>query len=108
MMMKQSYQDPNALDNTKSSRMRCGEEIDGILRIKLWEARTNGEIFTYFITKLARKERVLSDKVLRSLSALIYCRDLDTTTMRELIDSEGRLILEDPQSIDVGFVREDG
>nr|GEX37125.1 putative reverse transcriptase domain-containing protein [Tanacetum cinerariifolium] len=35
-------------------------------------------------------------------------RDLDTTTLRELIDSEGRLILEDPQSIDVGFVREDG
>ncbi|GKC75376.1 hypothetical protein Tco_1126150, partial [Tanacetum coccineum] len=27
----------------------------------------------------------------------IYCRDLDTTTLRELIDSEGRLILEDPQ-----------
>ncbi|GJS57285.1 hypothetical protein Tco_0652069 [Tanacetum coccineum] len=36
--------------------------------------------------------RVLSDEVIRSLSALIYCRDLDTTTLRELIDSEGRLI----------------
>ncbi|GJY36579.1 hypothetical protein Tco_0421957 [Tanacetum coccineum] len=35
--------------------------------------------------------------VLRSLSALIYCKDLDTTTLRELIDSEGRFILEDPQ-----------
>ncbi|GKC60049.1 hypothetical protein Tco_1087647, partial [Tanacetum coccineum] len=31
------------------------------------------------------------------LSALIYCRDLDMTTLRELIDSEGRLIPEDPQ-----------
>ncbi|GJY01203.1 hypothetical protein Tco_0359355, partial [Tanacetum coccineum] len=50
-----------------------------------------------FITKLARKSRVLSDEVLRSLSILIYCRDLDTTTLRELIDSEGRLIPEDLQ-----------
>nr|GEX87490.1 hypothetical protein [Tanacetum cinerariifolium] len=51
-----------------------------------------------FITKLAKKARVLSDEVLKSLSALIYCRDLHTTTLRELIDSEGRLIPEDPQS----------
>ncbi|GKD70585.1 hypothetical protein Tco_1324675, partial [Tanacetum coccineum] len=43
------------------------------------------------------KARVLSDVVLRSLSALIYCKDLDTTTLRELIDYEGRLIPEDPQ-----------
>ncbi|GKD01366.1 hypothetical protein Tco_1171640, partial [Tanacetum coccineum] len=40
--------------------------------------------------------RVLSDEVLRSLSAPIYCRDLDTTTLRELIESEGRLIPEAP------------
>ncbi|GJQ94834.1 hypothetical protein Tco_0005973 [Tanacetum coccineum] len=50
-----------------------------------------------FITKLARKTRVLTDDVIRSLSAPIYCRDLDTTTLRELIDSKGRLIPEDPQ-----------
>ncbi|GJS59291.1 hypothetical protein Tco_0654075 [Tanacetum coccineum] len=50
-----------------------------------------------FITKLARKSRVLSDEVIRSLSALIYYRDLDTITLRELIDSKGRLIPEDPQ-----------
>ncbi|GJV39813.1 hypothetical protein Tco_1418253, partial [Tanacetum coccineum] len=50
-----------------------------------------------FITKLVRKIMVLSDKVIRSLSALIYCRDFDTTTLRELIDFEGRLIHEDPQ-----------
>ncbi|GJW98955.1 hypothetical protein Tco_0180763 [Tanacetum coccineum] len=50
-----------------------------------------------FITKIARKARVLTEVVLRILSALIYCRDLDTTTLRELIDSEGRLIPEDPQ-----------
>ncbi|GJT32459.1 hypothetical protein Tco_0922878 [Tanacetum coccineum] len=50
-----------------------------------------------FIMKIARKARVLSDVVIRSLSALIYCRDLDTTTLRELIDFEGRLIPKDPQ-----------
>ncbi|GKA35704.1 hypothetical protein Tco_0722195 [Tanacetum coccineum] len=46
---------------------------------------------------IMRKARVLSDVVLRSLSALIYYRDLDTTTLRELIDSEGRLISKDLQ-----------
>ncbi|GJZ81653.1 hypothetical protein Tco_0646647, partial [Tanacetum coccineum] len=50
-----------------------------------------------FIMKLARKARLLSDEVLKSLSAPIYYRDLDTTTLRELIDSEGRLIPEAPQ-----------
>ncbi|GJW48572.1 hypothetical protein Tco_0080218 [Tanacetum coccineum] len=50
-----------------------------------------------FITKIAKKARVLIGVVLRNLSALIYCRDLDTTTLRELIDCEGRLIPEDPQ-----------
>ncbi|GJT95806.1 retrotransposon ORF1 [Tanacetum coccineum] len=29
--------------------------------------------------------------------APVYCRDLDTTTLRELIDSEGRLIPKDPR-----------
>ncbi|GJW58637.1 hypothetical protein Tco_0105368 [Tanacetum coccineum] len=50
-----------------------------------------------FITKLARKARVLSDEVLRSLSSSVYCKYLDTTTLRELIDSEGRLNPEDLQ-----------
>nr|GEX59741.1 hypothetical protein [Tanacetum cinerariifolium] len=50
-----------------------------------------------FIMKIARKTRVLTDDVIRSMSALIYCRDLGTTTLKELIDSEGRLIPEDPQ-----------
>ncbi|GJT49065.1 hypothetical protein Tco_0975222 [Tanacetum coccineum] len=55
-----------------------------------------------FITKIARKARVLTDVVLRSLSATIYCRDLDTTTLRELIDSEGRLI---PKHLQPGVPR---
>nr|GEW50567.1 hypothetical protein [Tanacetum cinerariifolium] len=41
--------------------------------------------------------RVLIEDVVRSLSALIYCRYLDTTTLRDLIDSESKLILKDPQ-----------
>ncbi|GKG08841.1 hypothetical protein Tco_0334673, partial [Tanacetum coccineum] len=49
------------------------------------------------ISKIARKSRVLTDDVVRSLSALIYCRDLDMILLRDLIDSKGRLILEDPQ-----------
>nr|GEW79983.1 hypothetical protein [Tanacetum cinerariifolium] len=50
-----------------------------------------------FILKLARKCRVLTEDVVRSLSAPIYCRDLDTTTLKDLIDSDGNLIPEDPQ-----------
>nr|GEV13156.1 hypothetical protein [Tanacetum cinerariifolium] len=38
-----------------------------------------------------------TDDVIRSMIALSYCRDLDTTTLRKLIDYEGRLIPEDPQ-----------
>ncbi|GJU67633.1 hypothetical protein Tco_1253892 [Tanacetum coccineum] len=50
-----------------------------------------------FISKFARKCRVLTEDVVRSLSAPIYCRDLDTTTLRYLIDSDGKLIPEDLQ-----------
>ncbi|GJU34289.1 hypothetical protein Tco_1182643 [Tanacetum coccineum] len=50
-----------------------------------------------FISKIARKCRVLTKDVVRSLSALIYCRDLDTTPLRDLIDFMGKLIPEDPQ-----------
>ncbi|GKA32159.1 hypothetical protein Tco_0718526 [Tanacetum coccineum] len=49
-----------------------------------------------FISKIARKCRVLTKDVVRSLSAPIYCRDLDTTTLRDLIDSDGKLIPKDP------------
>nr|GEX75297.1 reverse transcriptase domain-containing protein [Tanacetum cinerariifolium] len=50
-----------------------------------------------FILKLARKCRVLTEDVVRSLSAAIYCRDLDTITLKDLIDSDGNLIPKDPQ-----------
>ncbi|GJV09402.1 putative reverse transcriptase domain-containing protein [Tanacetum coccineum] len=44
-----------------------------------------------------KKCTVLTEDVVRSLSAPIYYRDLDSTPLRDLIDSEGKLILEDPQ-----------
>ncbi|GJW17983.1 hypothetical protein Tco_0025419 [Tanacetum coccineum] len=50
-----------------------------------------------FISNIARKSRVLTKDVVKSLSAPIYCRDLDTIILRDLIDSGGKLILEDPQ-----------
>ncbi|GJZ69632.1 hypothetical protein Tco_0633182 [Tanacetum coccineum] len=50
-----------------------------------------------FISKIARMSKVLTDDVIRSLSATIYCRDLDTTPLKDLIDSEGRLIPENPR-----------
>ncbi|GKF98953.1 hypothetical protein Tco_0297736, partial [Tanacetum coccineum] len=39
----------------------------------------------------------LTEDVVRSLSAPIYCRDLDTTMLRDLTDYDGKFILEDPQ-----------
>ncbi|GJZ87265.1 hypothetical protein Tco_0658875, partial [Tanacetum coccineum] len=56
--------------------------------------RTTG--YDKFTSKIARKSRVLTEDVIRSLSALIYCRDLDMITFRDLIDFEGKLIPEDP------------
>nr|GEV98517.1 hypothetical protein [Tanacetum cinerariifolium] len=47
------------------------------------------------ITKIA-KIRLLTDEMLNSLSASTYCRALDVTTPKELIDSNGRLIIEVP------------
>nr|GEZ72477.1 hypothetical protein [Tanacetum cinerariifolium] len=126
------------------NRIGCDVEINDMLKIRLREAGSNEDIFTYmacwdyfrrlslmrkvlmftlkeeshfyyqepifkgdsqddhlwFMLKddwIARKSRVLMDDVTRSLSALIYYRDLDTTTLRDLIDSKGRIILEDPQ-----------
>nr|GEV18167.1 reverse transcriptase domain-containing protein [Tanacetum cinerariifolium] len=49
-----------------------------------------------FISKIVRKTKELTEDVLRSLSAPVYCIHLDTTTLRELIDSESKLIPEDP------------
>nr|GEV86407.1 hypothetical protein [Tanacetum cinerariifolium] len=50
-----------------------------------------------FITKIARRKNLPTEEVLNSLSAPIYCRALDTATLKELIDSDGRLIPEAPE-----------
>ncbi|GJY19848.1 hypothetical protein Tco_0392414 [Tanacetum coccineum] len=47
-------------------------------------------------TGMAKRMRLLTDEVLNGLSALTFCRALDATTLRELVDSNGRLIAEDP------------
>ncbi|GKB84279.1 hypothetical protein Tco_0956551 [Tanacetum coccineum] len=39
---------------------------------------------------------LLTDEVLNSLNAPTYCRALDATTLKKVIDSNGRLIDEDP------------
>nr|GEX28344.1 putative reverse transcriptase domain-containing protein [Tanacetum cinerariifolium] len=64
--------------------------------LSMFDAR-HQNVYANVAWLIARKSRVLTDDVIRSLSALIYCRYLDTTTLRDLIDSEGRLIPEDSQ-----------
>ncbi|GJT59700.1 hypothetical protein Tco_0578893 [Tanacetum coccineum] len=53
--------------------------------------------YRQYITKIAKRKNLLTDDALNSLSAPTYCRALDTTTLRELIKSEGRLIPEVPE-----------
>ncbi|GJT59807.1 ribonuclease H-like domain-containing protein [Tanacetum coccineum] len=79
-------------ENLSLSRSHASSIKNPVLRVL-------HKMITYGLCqRITGKARVLSDEVLRNLSALVYCRDLDTTTLRELIDSEGRLIPEDPQS----------
>nr|GEU62685.1 hypothetical protein [Tanacetum cinerariifolium] len=47
--------------------------------------------------KIQKNDLWILKDVVRSLSALMYCRDLDTITLRDLIDSDGKLIPEDLQ-----------
>nr|GEW95847.1 probable phospholipid hydroperoxide glutathione peroxidase [Tanacetum cinerariifolium] len=64
--------------------------------LSMFDARhRNG--YANVVSLIARKSKALMYDVKRSLNAPIYCRDLDTTTLRDLIDYEGRLIPEDPQ-----------
>ncbi|GKA65781.1 hypothetical protein Tco_0765488 [Tanacetum coccineum] len=45
---------------------------------------------------IARKSRVLTEEIVRTLCTPVYCRDLDRTTLGELINSEDRLIPDIP------------
>nr|GEX97032.1 hypothetical protein [Tanacetum cinerariifolium] len=51
---------------------------------------------------ISKRKNLLTDGMLNSLSAPIYCRALDTTTLKELIDSMGRLI---PEVLEPGALR---
>ncbi|GJV51373.1 hypothetical protein Tco_1447114, partial [Tanacetum coccineum] len=61
-------------------------------------SRIHASTIRYPVLRVVHK-MITYDKEERSwsMSALIYCRDVDTTTLRELIAYKGRLILEDPQ-----------
>ncbi|GJT62340.1 hypothetical protein Tco_1005873 [Tanacetum coccineum] len=90
------------------NRMSYDGEIDDMLgiRLGLYQAvELEEEGFNvYFKGGLRSDEHfnaqdywVLTKDMVMSLSAPIYCRDLDITTLRDLIDYDGKLILEDPQ-----------
>ncbi|GJR77487.1 hypothetical protein Tco_0089852 [Tanacetum coccineum] len=49
-----------------------------------------------FITRMSKRIGFFTNEVLNRLSALTYYRALDATTLRELVDSNGRLIAEEP------------
>nr|GEY33325.1 hypothetical protein [Tanacetum cinerariifolium] len=53
--------------------------------------------YKQFIMSIVKRKNLLSEEVLNSLNALIYCRALDITTLRELINSEGRQIPKVPE-----------
>ncbi|GJV03195.1 hypothetical protein Tco_1336764 [Tanacetum coccineum] len=75
---------------------KCASCLKGGMKEEMKRYIKRGQICCgQFITKIDRKSKVLTDDVIRNLSALIYCRDFDTTILREFIDSQGRLILED-------------
>ncbi|GJZ50114.1 hypothetical protein Tco_0604304 [Tanacetum coccineum] len=65
-------------------RKGVGSQIDSM--ICCWQ----------FITRMAKRMGLLIDEVLNGLSSLTFCRALNATTLRELIDSNGRLIDDDP------------
>nr|GEW49352.1 retrovirus-related Pol polyprotein from transposon TNT 1-94 [Tanacetum cinerariifolium] len=84
------------------------EGCNGEAKSRLHEVGSNEEIFTsvawigafnineQFMQSFATSF-IRSMNLMKSLSAPIYCIDLDATTLRELIDSEGSLIPDDPQ-----------
>ncbi|GJS00620.1 hypothetical protein Tco_0317128 [Tanacetum coccineum] len=69
------------------------EAYDGEINIRVDE----NMIFNEYAIKLCLEHEVDEEERRWSLSAMIYCRDLDTTLLRDLIYSKGRLIPEDPQ-----------
>nr|GEX80946.1 hypothetical protein [Tanacetum cinerariifolium] len=77
-------------------RIRYDGEIDDMLRIRLREAGSDEEIFTSVELGLYQAAE-LDEEGFNVYFEGVYCRDLDMTTLREFINSESRLIPEDPQ-----------
>ncbi|GJT29766.1 hypothetical protein Tco_0910041 [Tanacetum coccineum] len=87
-------------ENLSLSRSHASTIRNLVLRMKRKGASSQKESMIYcgqFITKISKRKNLLFEEVLNSLSTLIYCRALDITTLRELINSEGRLIPEAPE-----------
>ncbi|GJR92148.1 putative reverse transcriptase, RNA-dependent DNA polymerase [Tanacetum coccineum] len=91
------------LQTNKIIKFRLGSRAHSLTllefsrRLGLYHAdELDEEGFDVYILS-GRKTMVLTDDVIRSMSALIYYRDLDTTTLIKLIDSKGRLVPEDLQ-----------
>nr|GEZ03514.1 hypothetical protein [Tanacetum cinerariifolium] len=107
IMMRPDPHDPNASDNTRRwrkqcFRMLCRHAFSWALlefekRLGLYHSEEiEEEGFDVYFQGGPRSDENLNAREYCS-SALIYCRALDTTTLRELIDSEGKLIPKVPK-----------
>nr|GFC90105.1 hypothetical protein [Tanacetum cinerariifolium] len=56
------------------------------------EPKREYDLLWAVITRIAKRMGLLSKEVMNSLSASIYCRALDTITLRELIGPDGRYV----------------
>ncbi|GJY32441.1 hypothetical protein Tco_0416910 [Tanacetum coccineum] len=72
-------------------------EEDGFNRTTGYDKIQKNDLWILSMFDARHQNGVLTEDVVRSLSAPIYCRDLDMITLRDLIDSDGKLIPEDPQ-----------
>nr|GEV35696.1 hypothetical protein [Tanacetum cinerariifolium] len=102
----------NTIKGTTSTFNGCAKAIEEMLEIKrttaydkikrneLWLMsmfKTRHQIgYANFVTRIAKKMSFLTDEVLNGLSAPIYYRSLDATTLSDLINSNGRFIAKNP------------
>ncbi|GJV97791.1 hypothetical protein Tco_1549368 [Tanacetum coccineum] len=73
----------------------CEEGYEWLKRKGVGAQRESMICCGLFVTRMAKKIRLLTDEVLDGLSAPIYCRSLDAATLRELIGPNRRLITKD-------------
>ncbi|GJX34300.1 retrovirus-related pol polyprotein from transposon TNT 1-94 [Tanacetum coccineum] len=98
---KMSYngEGPSLTINRTLTREELSREDVLLDKLKLdGEVKVEEELATEDLIRSVRNahgESDSNDEVLDGLSALVYCRSLDATTLRELISSNGRLIVKD-------------